>query len=124
MRSRAVRLHLGAQDKKKSLIPVLALTAATLSAVVSVLPLGANAINIEAPTLLSIHHGWEASQSTTLVIGSVQTCSGIIRSDRSILVADVSSYRGRPLVPRLGKSGLTRRCSNARANSFISTFET
>ena len=44
MRSRAVRLHLGAQDKRKSLIPVLALTAAMLPAVVSVLPLGANAI--------------------------------------------------------------------------------
>ena len=100
MRSGAVRLHLGAQDKKKSLIPVLALTAATLSAVVSALPLGANAINNEEPTLFSIHHGWEASLSASLVVAPVQTCSGIIKSNRSISVADVSSYRGRPVVPR------------------------
>ena len=115
MRSRAVGLHLGTQDKRENLIPALALTAATLPGVVSVLPLGAHAVNAEEPTLFSIHHCWEASLSASLVVGPVQTCSGIIRSNRSTSVADFSSYRGRPLVPRWGKSGLTRRCSGPAA---------
>ena len=47
MRSRAVGLYLGAQNKRKGLIPALVLAAATLPAVVSVLQLGAHAVNTE-----------------------------------------------------------------------------